>query len=92
MAHENLQPKYYTELHDAVLEILGEEKCKEISSIVGAKDTFSFAPIVIYLKRIEIQQLLSEGNLSFEEIAKKVNVCTRTVRIVHSLRPQKKLF
>lgn len=88
----NLFPKYFTELHLEILEILGEEKCKKVNSVLGSRDTFKFSPIAIYLKRVEISKLLSEGELSYQEIAKKVNVCTRTVRIVQKLQSKKKHF
>lgn len=79
---EKIYPKYFTELHGEVLALLGEEKCLQLSKILGNKsDTFSFQPIACFVKRREIVDLLmGEEHYSVHHISIKTNVAEMTVR------------
>jgi len=85
---KNLLPTYFTELHTEVLNLLGEEKCLQLSEILGnAHESFSYRPIACYIRRKKIVELLQEGHLSIAVIAQKMAVDHKTVRAVQqSLR------
>ena len=93
---KNLLPIYFTELHTEVLNLLGEEKCLQLSEILGnAHESFSYRPIACYIRRKKIVELLQEGTLTTTEIANKMSVNYQLVRIIQqSLRkkPTKKLL
>lgn len=85
---KNLLPIYFTELHSEVLNLLGEEKCLQLSEILGnAHEAFSYRPIACYIRRKRIVKLLNEGNFTHAEIATKMSVSNNTVRTIQqSLR------
>lgn len=88
----DLIPKYFTELHKEVLEILGEEKCFAINNIMDSHDSFSFRPIIIYIKRKRTKELLLEGNLTTTQIAYEVELHVETVRMIQrKINSSKKL-
>lgn len=87
-----LFPKYFTELHKEVLEILGEQKCLELNNLLDPHDSFSFKPIATYIKRCEIKKLLEEG-LDTTAIAEKLKLPYSSVWVIQlsfSKKSQKK--
>ena len=93
---KNLLPTYFTELHTEVLNLLGEEKCLQLSEILGnAHESFSYRPIACYIRRKKIVELLQEGTLTTTEIANKMSVNYQLVRIIQQSprkKPTKKLL
>ena len=92
VATNYLLPKYFTDLHKEVLEILGDEKCLQLNNILDAHETFSFRPIATYLKRVRVKTLLSEGTMTVTEIAKDVNMHPESIRLIQTRLLKKKTF
>lgn len=80
-----LFPKYFTERHRQVLEILGEENCLKVDNLIDSHEDFSFKPIVTYIKRMRVKKLLSEGGLTIVEIGKEVSLHPESIRVIQRL-------
>ena len=70
----NMNTKEINQLFDAFLSLETRDECKQfMSDLCTPKEIRDFAD------RLEIAKLLKEENLSYRDIAKKINTSTTTV-------------
>ena len=75
---DKLKPAYFTPEHQAVLDLLGEDMCEKLGTILNGI-SFKMSPLTIYLRNKRTAELLANTKLTFAEIAREENLTVKTV-------------
>ena len=76
-------PAHFTEEHQIIMEIIGEEKCRELERVIGPQP-ININPIIKYLRVKAVFVCIEEEGLDYKQTAEKLNMNYVTVHGIYN--------